>query len=245
MKLSVKAFAALAGVSVRTLHYYDEIGLLKPAVVEKQSGYRYYDETSLERMQEILYFRELDFPLRSICEILLSPAYDKKRALAEQRRLLMMKKERLERLIAALDHTEEPEMKVKALDHSEYDAVRKQYEAEAKKRWGNTDAYKEHAEKTKGYSGEKWQSLGKDMDSILEAFACCMNSGAQPDSVQAQELVVLLQDHITASYYTCTREILAGLGQMYVGDERFQKNIDAHGEGTAEYISEAIAVYCK
>ena len=245
MNLSIKEFAQLTGVSVRTLHYYDEIGLLKPAAVDEQNGYRFYDEASLERMQEILFYRELDFPLKSICEILSSPHYDKRTALAKQKKLLLLKKERLERLIAALERSEKGTVEMKAFDNTEFETARKAYEAEAKEKWGKTEAWREHAEKTKGYSGEKWQSLGQDMDSILAAFACCKNSGALPDSVQAQELVALLQSHITAGYYTCTKEILAGLGQMYVGDERFRKNIDAHGEGTAAYISEAIAAYCK
>ena len=106
MKMQINEFAKLAGVSIRTLHYYDEIGLLKPAFVDEQNGYRFYDEISLERMQEILFYRELDFELKSIAEILSSPDYDKQKALAEQRKLLILKKERLERIIAALDSAE-------------------------------------------------------------------------------------------------------------------------------------------
>lgn len=109
MKLQIKEFAVLTGVSVRTLHYYDEIGLLKPSFVDEQNGYRFYDETSLERMQEILFYRELDFSLKSIGEILASPNYDKQKAFAEQKRLLTIKKERLERLIAALEQAEKEE----------------------------------------------------------------------------------------------------------------------------------------
>ena len=103
MKMQIKAFTRLSGVSVRTLHYYDEIGLLRPAAVDGQTGYRYYDEASLLRMQEILFYRELDFPLKSIVEILSSPHYNKEEALMEQRELLRLKKERLERLMEAID----------------------------------------------------------------------------------------------------------------------------------------------
>ena len=134
MKMQINEFAKLAGVSVRTLHYYDEIGLLKPAFVDEQNGYRFYDEISLERMQEILFYRELDFELKSIAEILSSPDYDKQKALAEQRKLLILKKERLERIIAALDSAEKGKITMSAFDNSDYENTRKQYEAEAKKK---------------------------------------------------------------------------------------------------------------
>ena len=150
MKQQIKEFAELTGVSVRTLHYYDEIGLLKPSYVDEQNGYRFYDETSLERMQEILFYRELDFSLKSIAEILASPNYDKPKALAEQKRLLTLKKNRLERLIAALEQAEKGEITMSAFDNSEYETARQQYEDEAKQRWGGTDAYKESQAKTAG-----------------------------------------------------------------------------------------------
>lgn len=119
------------------------------------------------------------------------------------------------------------------------------YKAEAKEKWGTTDAYKEHAEKTKGYSKEKWNALVEEMNDIFGKFALCMKNGEDPDSVGAQSLVTELQTHITENYYQCTKEILAGLGQMYVLDERFKKNIDKHGDGTAEFVRDAIVVYCK
>ncbi|MBQ5652937.1 MAG: MerR family transcriptional regulator, partial [Peptococcaceae bacterium] len=229
------------GVSVRTLHYYDEIGLLPPADVDQVTGYRFYDEQSLLRMQEILFYRELDFSLKSIGEILSSPNYDKIKALNEQKQLLTLKKERLERLIAAIDAAEKGENMMKAFDNSEFET----YKAEAKERWGNTDAYKEHTEKTKNYGKDKWSSLAADMDIILGEFALCMKNGSAPDAEETQNLVKKLQNHITENYYTCTREILSGLGQMYTADERFKNNIDKHADGTAAFVSEAIACYCK
>ncbi|MBR4083581.1 MAG: MerR family transcriptional regulator [Lachnospiraceae bacterium] len=242
--MQAKEFADFTGVSVRTLHYYDEIGLLKPAYVEERTGYRYYDRASLERMQEILFYRELDFPLKSICEILSSPNYDKQKALEQQKRLLVLKKERLERLIEALDNAKEGEYVMKAFDNKEYEETREQYEKEVKERWGETNAYKEHQEKTKSYSKEKWQDINNGLDKILEEFALCKADGARYDSEETRALVQKLQSHITENYYTCTDEILAGLGKMYVADERFRKNIDKHGEGTAAFISEAIERYC-
>ena len=119
----------------------------------------------------------------------------------------------------------------------------KRYEAEARDRYGNMAAYKEHEQKTKNYTKEKWAEANDGLMAIFAEFAACNDSGASADSVEAQALVAKLQAHITANYYTCTDEILAGLGKMYVADERFKKNIDKYGEGTAEFASEGIRIY--
>ena len=240
MKLQIKEFAEITGVSVRTLHYYDEIGLLIPAFVDRITGYRFYDENSLLRMQEILFYRELDFSLKSISEILSSPDYNKNRALKEQKQLLIIKKERLERLISSIDGAMKGENIMKAFDNSEFE----RYKSEVKEKWGNTDAYKEHAVRTKNYSKQKWNDLAEGMDCIMAEFAECMRKGKMPDSHEAQNLVKMLQNHITENYYLCTNEILAGLGQMYVADERFKNNIDKYADGNALFVCEAIEVYC-
>ena len=240
MKMLIQEFARFTRVSVRTLHYYDEIGLLKPAQVDKATGYRYYDEHSLLRMQEILFYRELDFSLKSIEEILSSPHYDKSKALQTQKEMLILKKERLERLISAIDGAMKGENVMKAFDNTEFE----KHKAEAQEKWGKTDAYKEHKEKTKDYSKDKWNSLAAGMDEIMAAFGASMKNGAAPDSSEAQDLVKSLQRHITENYYKCTNEILYGLGQMYVADDRFRANIDKHGEGTAAFIRESIKIYC-
>ena len=245
MKLQIKEFAELTGVSVRTLHYYDEIGLLKPSFVDEQNGYRFYDKASLERMQEILFYRELDFPLKSIAEILASPNYNKQKALAEQKRLLTLKKDRLERLIAALEQAEKGEITMSAFDNSEYETARQQYEDETKQRWGDTDAYKESRAKTADYSKDKWNDVLGDLNGVFAEFAACRNGGDSADSETAQRLVKKLQEYITANFYHCTDDILAVLGQMYVCDERFMENIDKCGEGTAEFAAEAIRLYCE
>ena len=117
------------------------------------------------------------------------------------------------------------------------------YEKEVRARYGNTDAYREHEQKTKNYTKEKWAEANDGLMAILGEFAECKNSGASADSAEAQALVSKLQAHITANYYTCTDEILAGLGKMYVADERFKKNIDKYGEGTAEFVAEGIRIY--
>ena len=117
------------------------------------------------------------------------------------------------------------------------------YKNEARSRWGSTDAYREHQQKTKNYTKEKWTEVNDGLMAIFAEFAACKDGGASADSVEAQALVAKLQAHITANYYTCPNEILAGLGKMYVADERFKKNIDKYGEGTAEFASSAIVVY--
>ena len=240
LKMQIKEFADFTGVSVRTLHYYDEIGLLTPAFVDKTTGYRFYDENSLLRMQESLFYRELDFSLKRIGEILSSPNYDKNKALNEQKHLLTLKKERLERLISAIDGAVKGENVMTAFDNNEFE----KYKAEVKEKWGQSDAYKEHAERTKNYSKQKWNDLAAGMDCIMAEFAICMKKGIAPDSAETQSLVKTLQNHITENYYLCTNEILAGLGQMYVADERFRNNIDKHADGTAAFISEAIQLFC-
>ena len=121
----------------------------------------------------------------------------------------------------------------------------KKHENEARERWANTDAYREHEQKTKNYTKEKWTEANDGLMAIFAEFAACKDSGASAESAEAQALVAKLQAHITENYYTCTDEILAGLGKMYVADERFKKNIDKYGEGTAEFASKAIAVFCQ
>ena len=239
--MQIKEFAAFTGVSVRTLHYYDEIGLLEPAYVDRDNGYRYYNEDSLLRMQEILFYRELDFSLKSIKEILSHPNYNKTNALQDQKKLLTLKKERLERLITAIEDAMKGETVMTAFDNSEF----AKYKAEAKEKWGNTDAYQEHAEKTKDYSKENWKNAADGMNSIFAEFAACRKAGYDAGSDAAQAIAAKLQQYITDYYYTCTKDILAGLGQMYVLDERFKKNIDKNGEGTAQFAGEAISIYCK
>ena len=123
--------------------------------------------------------------------------------------------------------------------------IEKSYSKESFERWGDTSAYREHEQKTKNYTKEKWAEANDGMMAIFAEFAVCKESGAEVDSNEAQALVAKLQAHITTNYYTCTDEILAGLGKMYVADERFKKNIDKYGEGTAEFAAEAIAVYCR
>lgn len=243
--MQIKEFAELTGVSVRTLHYYDETGLLKPAFTNEQNGYREYDEKSFRRMTEILFYRELDFSLNDIARILSSPDYDRRTAIIKQKELLILKKERLENLIDALEKIEKGESPMNTFKVNEYEKARKEYEAEAKARWGNTDAYKESERKAASYSKEKMNDINAGLNCVLAEFADALISGISPESEAAEALVRKLQDYITENFYTCTNEILAGLGQMYVSDERFKENIDKNGKGTADFISSAIKNFCK
>jgi len=234
--MQIKEFAERTGVSIRTLHYYDSIGLLRPASVDALTGYRYYDEASLLRMQEIMFFRELDFSLQSIREILSSPDYDRVKAMEEQRMLLTLKKERLERLIEALDNAARGEEVMAAFDKKEFE----NYKEEARARWGQTDAYREYEEKAKDRSSGAESGIAEGLNAIFGDFAACKASGAAANSAEARALAEKLQRYITENYYTCSGEILRGLGQMYVMDERFRENIDRNGAGTAAYVRDAI-----
>ena len=178
------------------------------------------------------------FSLKTIAEILSSPDYDKHQALSCQRKLLLAKKERLEQLIMAIDSVEKGEgfMKTK----NEYEVLKSQYAEEAKQRWGNTAAYKEFEQRHTDHS-----QAAALIDAVFEEFAELNRAGVSPESEPAKITVEKLQQCITDNFYTCTNDILKGLGQMYVTDDRFRKNIDRHGEGTAEFVSACIKSYCK
>ena len=235
--LTVHEVSRLAGVSVRTLHHYDAVGLLKPTCVT-QAGYRLYDDMALERLQMILFFRELQFPLKEIRTILDDPGFDQKEALRQQIRLLELQKERIGRLISyAQKQMEEgdTDMDFDTFDREELD----RYKEEVKQRWGGTEAYRESQEKAAA-------GVQPDAEGLMTIFR---DLGAmktsQPEDPSAQAKVAELQDHISQHFYTCTKEILKGLGEMYAEDERFRRNIDkAGGEGTAVFVRDAIRIYC-
>ena len=241
--MKINEAARLTGVTERTLRYYDRIGLLRPSGVT-ESGYRLYDADALRRLQQILFFRELGFPLAQIREIMDSPGYDKDDALRRHRLLLIAERDRLNGLIDLAERTlkGESDMSFDAFDRSGIDNQRDAYAKEARERWGNTDAYAESEQKTAGYGKEQWAAIQQEADAIFAAFAALR--GHAPDEPGVQDLVARWQAHITRHYYACTKEILAGLGQMYTADERFMQSIDRAGAGTAQLMSDAIAVYC-
>ena len=237
---TVKEVSKLTGVSVRTLHYYDTIDLLKPTQVTS-AGYRLYDDAALKRLQNILLFRELQFPLKEIREILDDPDFDPAQALADQIRLLEIKRRHIDGLISFAREIQKKgvtKMSFYVFDQSEIE----QYKAEAKKKWGHTKAWKEYEEKAQ--NRQETQQTAQSMTDLFGEIGKLRH--LSPSDGQVQEKIAALQAFITENYYTCTNEILESLGQMYVQDERFKKNIDqAGGANTAGVVSQAFDFYCK
>ena len=242
MKRTVSETAKLTGVSVRTLHYYDEIGLLKPSEVS-EAGYRFYDDEALGTLQQILFYRELGFSLEQTGRILNAPDYDRTQALRQHRQLLLMKRKRLDDMLRLVDETiggkTMYDQKPKPTQE-ELEAVKAEYAREAAERWGNTEAFLESREKHSHYTPDQEHEIKEEMEEIFRAFGVCED----PAGHEAQALVKRWQDHITRYHYRCTDDILACLGQMYAADPRFRENLDRYGSGTAERMSRAIAIYC-
>lgn len=239
---TVKEVSKITGVSVRTLHYYDEIGLLKPTEVT-EAGYRLYDDTALERLQSILLFRELQFSLKEIKAILDSPGFDRSAALSQQIELLELQYKHIGELISfarEIQNKGVTTMNFDVFDNSEIE----KYKQEAKAKWGNTQAYREFEQKSAAQSDGDFADKANGMMSIFSEIGKLKHLSPADKKVQAQ--VAALQKFITDSFYECTDEILGGLGEMYVSDERFKNNIDkAGGEGTAEFVKAAIAFHLK
>ena len=244
-ELTVGAVARLAGVTVRTLHHYDEIGLVEPAG-RTDSGYRTYGAKELERLQEVLFFRELGFSLETIRDIIGRPSYSRAAALEQQRELLVMHADRLLTMVDAIDRAvlaETTGVKMSSEEMLEVfgDFDPAQYEEEAKERWGESDAFKQSVQRTSGYTKDDWVTIGAENDAINQSFLALMAADTPADDPAAMDVAEQHRAHITKWYYDCSMEIHAGLGQMYVADVRFKENIDKAGEGLAEYMSAAIA----
>lgn len=238
---TVHEVSRLAGVSIRTLQYYDKIGLLKPTEYTK-TGYRLYDDTALELLQQILLFRELEFPLKEIKEIISRPDFNRDMALEQQITLLTMKKERLENLI---DFAREIQLKgVSAVDFKVFDTKRiDEYAKQAKEQWGSTEEYREFEQKFRERNSEKEREVMKNFMEIFVEFGK-LKDGA-PNAVEAQSQVKKLQDYITKNFYKCSGDILRSLGKMYAESSEFTQNIDkAGGVGTAEFTAKAIEIFC-
>ena len=236
--MQINEVAKLTGVTVRTLHYYDEIGLLKPNT-NTDNGYRIYNEKNLETLQEILFFRELDFSLSDIKEFILNPNYNKKSALKHHKEILIQKRDRLENLINLCDRTMKGEldMSFTQFDKSTIDELTKA----AKEKYGNTKEYAQSMEKTKKYTSDDWEKVNAKATEIFIEFA--EHKYLSPYDESVQKIVKQWQNHITENFYDCTDEILEHLGQTYLEDD-FMKNIDEAGEGTAKFMSDAIKIYC-
>lgn len=242
MRYSVSQAARLAGVSVRTLRWYDEIGLLKPSEVT-EAGYRFYDGPAMAALQQILFYRELGVPLKQIGRILSAPDNDRTEALQKHRRLLLMKRQRLDDMLRLVDETiggtamynDRPRP-----TQADWEAVKEQYAQEAAERWGNTEAFLESREKHAAYTPEDEQRIQAEMEEIFTAFGRCTD----PEGPEGRALVRRWQAHITNYHYHCTDAILACLGQSYINDPRFRENLDKYGPDTAQKMSDAIAAWC-
>ena len=239
--MTVNEVSKLTGVSIRTLQYYDTIGLLKPSAYT-ESGYRLYDDSALERLQQILLFKELEFPLKEIKTIVDAPGFDRSKALEQQIELLTMKKEHLENLIDFARGIKW--LGVKNMDFTVFDTKKMdEYAKRAKEQWGKTAEYKEFEEKSKGWTDKDQQNMANDFMQIFVEFGQMMSLEPSDEKVQLQ--VKKLQDYITEHFYHCTKEILNSLGKMYAGGGEFTENIDnAGGEGCAEFTAKAIEIYC-
>ena len=239
--MTVNEVSKLTGVSIRTLQYYDTIGLLKP-VEYTEAGYRLYDDTSLERLQQILLFKELEFPLKEIKGIIEASNFDRNRALEQQIELLIMKKEHLENLIDFARGIKGIGMKY--MDFKVFDTKKiDEYSKRAKEQWVQTAEYKEYEEKTKSWTKDDEVAVANEFMEIFVEFGRMKEKDPSDEQVQVQ--VKKLQDYITEHFYTCSDKILQGLGRMYAGGGELNENIDAAaGIGTAEFASHAIDIFC-
>ena len=242
--MTVHEVSKLTGVSVRALHHYDELGLLKPASVT-EAGYRLYNEDSLVRLQSILLFRELQFPLKDIGRILDSPAFDRNKALDQQIHLLELQREHIDNLIDLAKGIRFVGVKHMTTDFRPFDTKKiDEYAREAKASWGTTPEWKEYEQKSKGRTKEQTAAISEGMMDIFQAFGAIRDT--DPAGPQAQALVERLQAYITEHYYTCSDTILLSLSKMYDGGGSMTESIDSvGGPGTGDFAAKAIAVHCK
>jgi DNA-binding transcriptional MerR regulator len=241
--MNVGEVAALAGVTVRTLHHYDRIGLLSPSG-RTQSGYRQYSPADLDRLHQVLLYRELGFPLEEVATLLDDPSADPEAHLRRQHALLRNRLERTSAMVAAV----EKEMEARAMGISltpeerfevfgEHDPA--QYEAEVSRRWGETEAYAQSKRRAAAYSKDDWMRIKAEMEDIGTRFVAAMRSGAPADSEQAMDIAEDHRQHISRNFYDCPPEMHAALGRMYVEDPRFTATYEDMAPGLAQYVSNA------
>jgi DNA-binding transcriptional MerR regulator len=240
MNHTVGDVARLTGITVRTLHHYHEIGLVVPG--RSAAGHRVYGSDHLESLQQVLFFRELGFPLTEIATIMQDPHFDRRAALMQQRSLLQGKAVRLQRMIDAVDlallaHDEGMTMEPEDL----FDGFRPhEYEAEAKERWGNTKSYRESQRRTARYGKKEWTAARAEGEDIARRFGDLLRTGTAPDSRRAAALAEEHRLHIERWFYACTREMHVNLGEMYAADSRFSAYWDGFESGLAAFVRDAI-----
>lgn len=244
----INEISKLTGVSIRMLHHYDKIGLLVPSK-RTDSNYRMYSDEDVAKLYQILLFKELEFSIQEIKTILQDENFDREKALKEQRNLIIKKKNRLEKIIESIDDTINNfggnvmnKKNFKAFDYEDIKKHEEKYKEETERKYGKTDAYKESKEKTSKYSKNDWENIMGEAESIYVELSKLMDK--EPSDEQVQLLVEKWRNHITENFYSCTIEIFRGLALMYIADERFTKNIDKYGEGLAQFLSDAMNIYC-
>jgi DNA-binding transcriptional MerR regulator len=241
MAHTVGEVARMARISVRTLHHYDEIGLVVPSS-RTAAGYRLYAEPDMERLQQVLFYRELGFALEKIARVLADPGFDRRRALVSQRELLVERAEHARALVSLIDRN------IEALDRGErvnreelFDGFEPAaYEAEARDRWGGTQEYEQSVARTRRYGAEDWRAIRAEAAAIVEDFAAALDAGAAPADERAADVAERHRQHISRWFYDCSREVHVGLGEMYVADPRFAANYEPVRPGLAAYIRDAI-----
>jgi len=246
MKYTVSKLAKIAGISVRTLHFYDEVGILKP-IRSSKNGYRYYTDKELNLLQQILFFRELEFSLGQIKEILNSKSYKERDALLEQRKLLEIKKERLDKLIATINRSldlprekidKEPEVLYDSFSKEKYES----YKREARERWGQTDAYKQSVERTKNWTKKDYKAVEQKGKEIVLKIVENREKGVTSPEVQEQIEKHFQQIQI---FYDCSYQMYSQLGQMYVDDPRFYAHYEKFSPGLAVFMRDSIEYFCE
>lgn len=242
--LTVGAVARLAGATVRTLHHYDEIGLVSPTE-RTDAGYRLYNRRDVERLQEVLFFREIGISLAEIRRIIEEPGYRRSEVLSNQRELLLAQSRRFLAMVEVIDRTTSTEQKGNNMTTEEMlevfaDFDPEDHQVEAEERWGDTDAFRESGRRVSGYSKQDWLQLRGEADALDQRLLGLMTNGVSADGVEAMDLAEEYRAHITKWFYECTPKIYAGLGRMYVDDPRFKDRIDKVGDGLAQFLSDAI-----
>ena len=243
MSYSVGQVAGLAGVTIRTLHHYDEVGLLSPSG-RSSAGYRIYEESDLRRLQQILFYRELGFTLEEIATIVNDPRTDAVGHLRRQRGLLIARIERLSAMVAAIDHGMEAKMRGVRLTPEERFEVfgnfkPEDYAEEAQQRWGDTEAYRQSQRRVATYNKEDWLKIKAEEEEVRASLAAAFAAGSGPDSEEAIAAAEAHRQHISRWFYECSYDVHRSLADMYVNDERFRANYDALAPGLAQFIRDA------
>jgi len=249
MALTVGEVAELASVSVRTLHHYDEIGLLVPSV-RTEAGYRLYADADIAALQQVLFFKELGFPLGEIARVMHDPSFDRTEALRVQRRMLEDKAAQLTLMVEAVDAAIEAEKGGVTLDakdrlevFGDFDPA--QYEDEVQERWGNTDAYRESARRTRRYTKEDWARFRAESAADGAKMIALMDAGVSPDDPRAVDVAESARLLIDRWFYTCSREMHCNLAEMYIADPRFRATYEKMHEGLAQWFHDAILANAK